>query len=85
MLHLCVGEAHVNCNKASRGLLVLCVSLWGLVQGGGAVCFYRRVCLGPLIGLTACHCREWCVVSPPDFIMPLMVGFERELGVRIAL
>ena len=64
---------------------MLCVSLWGLVQGGGAVCFYRRVCLGPLIGLTACHCREWCVVSPPDFIMPLMVGFERELGVGIAL
>lgn len=30
ILHLCVGEAHVNCNKAS-GLVVL----WGLVQGEG--------------------------------------------------
>lgn len=33
-VHLCVGEAHVNGNKAS-GLAMVCVSLWGLVQGEG--------------------------------------------------
>lgn len=33
-VHLCVGEAHVNGNKAS-GLAMVCVSLWGLVRGEG--------------------------------------------------
>ncbi len=31
---------------------VVCVFV-GASAGGGAVCFHRRVCLGPLIGLTA--------------------------------
>lgn len=61
---LCVGEAHVSSNKAS-GLDVVCACVCvfvGTSAGGGAVCFYRRVCLGLLIGLTACQCRKWCVV-----------------------
>jgi len=52
------GRAPCKLQQSMRVGSAVCVFV-GATAGGGAVWFYRRLCFGPLIGLTACHCSEW--------------------------